>query len=114
MLYKNASEEHRVWPRLHAPDGTTLELEPNEEVHLDLPDNFKDAYLRCVGHSPDETPCGGLHDDEEDELTAGGSVVVDGPPVKLGDGEHETLIPATPPPDEPDHDDADDTKEPQA
>lgn len=44
-LYKNASGEPRVWPGIQKPDGSTLELDPNETAELDLPDDFDDTFL---------------------------------------------------------------------
>lgn len=59
MLYKNDSDEARIWPGIQRPDvtnedgqpnqlnGTTLELEAGEEI--DLPNEIRDPYLRPVG-----------------------------------------------------------------
>lgn len=44
MKHKNFSAERRVWSGIQAPDGSTLELGPGEEV--DLPRRVKDPVLR--------------------------------------------------------------------
>ena len=44
-LFKNSDVHARVWTHVQRPDGRTLELEPGEEVELDLSDGFEDAYL---------------------------------------------------------------------
>jgi len=44
-VYRNADYLTRVWPHIQRPDGRTLELEPGEEVELDLPDDFVDRHL---------------------------------------------------------------------
>lgn len=44
-VYRNADYQTRVWPSIQRPNGRTLELEPGEEVELDLPDDFVDRHL---------------------------------------------------------------------
>lgn len=43
--FKNGDVYHRIWPSLQTPDGHTVDLDPEEQVQLDLPDNFKDPFL---------------------------------------------------------------------
>lgn len=45
-LWKNVDVHTRVWTHLQRPDGRTLELQPGEEVELDLSGDFDDPYLR--------------------------------------------------------------------
>jgi|ERR1017187_1327324 hypothetical protein len=47
-LYKNTSGQRRVWPRIQLPGAGTLELDADEKVELDLPDDFNDVYLQPV------------------------------------------------------------------
>jgi hypothetical protein len=49
VLYKNDSDESRLWPSISTSDGSTLELAPGEEAELDLPEGFEDEYLKPAG-----------------------------------------------------------------
>lgn len=53
--YVNRDSLARVWPELADPKkGCTLELQPGEEVDLDLPADFADPFL--VLKSPAKAP----------------------------------------------------------
>ena len=48
VVFRNFDVHTRVWPGLQRADGRTLELEPDEECELDLPETFADEHLRAV------------------------------------------------------------------
>jgi len=49
--FVNTDAAHRVWNKLSALDGKTLELDPGERAVLALPADFVDAYLKPVNGS---------------------------------------------------------------
>lgn len=72
QLYFNADSHARVWPTQTNPQtGTTLELAVGQEIELDLPADFEDAFLKPVPHQaaaaahPAKRPNGAAPTDNE-------------------------------------------------
>ena len=95
-VYKNTSSSYRLWPAITNPHtGTTLELQPGEEVDIDLPNEFKDPHLRPADEA--DQPAG------EPQSFATGGVVSAPADVQLQEGEQVVSmtddLPAPPVPD---------------